>query len=145
MRSAGVCSCYISNQLRFIGSRSTLSHPIYLFTDLWPPANTFLLAPSLPSYILQSSVFLHSEFRQYFWFLGSWLEFYSFTINDQGASSASRIFGGKETTNFSWKMANGSSQNDSVTLTEFHHWPPKGIRSIFSAEFNAILANFGQF
>ena len=106
VRSASVCICYISNQLRFIRSRSTLTHSIYLFTHLWPPANTFLLAPGLTSYILQSLVFVFSSLHSVFKFLGSILFsgelvgvlFIHHQINDQEASSASRILEEKETT-----------------------------------------------
>ena len=135
VRSASVCICYISNQLRFIGSRSTLSHSIYLFTHLWPPANTFLLAPGLTSYILQSLVFVFSSLHSVFKFLGSilfslelvWVLF----IHHQWSRriiSIKNIWGEG---NNQLVMENDSSQNDSVTYTEFHHWHPKGIRSIF--------------
>ena len=132
VRSASVCICYISNQLRFIGSRSTLTHSIYLFTHLWPPANTFLLAPGLTSYILQSLVFVFSSLHSVFKFLGSILFSGELVgvlfIHHQWSRSIISIkntWG--EGNNWSWKMGHLKMI---PTFTEFHHWHPKDIQSV---------------
>ena len=119
----------ISWDLLGLGQHYSIYNLYYISTHLWPPLNTFPLAPALPSYILQSQ---SSVFTQ---FLGSilfslelvWVLF----IHHQWSRSIISIKNILGEGNNQLVMENDSSQNDSVTFTEFHHWHPKGIRSIF--------------
>ena len=82
MRARGekccVCICYISNQLRFIGSRSTLLNLqsiLYIHTFV-ATIEHFPISTCPPFIHFTITIFsLHSVFRQYFVFFGVGLSF----------------------------------------------------------------------